>query len=111
MSVTALSARTGRHTSHPSGPGRAPAATRRAPVPPAPAAPVPALTVTLAIPLTTDALTPQAHRLLEIVRELVAMCLPHPCIHFIAHVIAPFWPSGGAVRFHFKWRRSGSSAN
>jgi DNA-binding response OmpR family regulator len=29
------------------------------------------LTVTVAIPLTTDALTPQAHRLIEAVRELV----------------------------------------
>ncbi|HEX5200027.1 MAG TPA: winged helix-turn-helix domain-containing protein [Actinoplanes sp.] len=31
----------------------------------------PALTVTVAIPLTTDGLTPQAHRLIEAVRELV----------------------------------------
>ncbi|GIE00533.1 hypothetical protein Adu01nite_18830 [Paractinoplanes durhamensis] len=29
------------------------------------------MTVTVAIPLTTDALTPQAHRLIEAVRELV----------------------------------------
>jgi DNA-binding winged helix-turn-helix (wHTH) protein len=34
---------------------------------------VPALTVTLAIPLTTDAMSPQAHRLLEIVREIVEL--------------------------------------
>jgi two-component system OmpR family response regulator len=74
MSVTALSARTGRHTSHPSGPGRAPAATRRTGAIPPNAPPVSsALTVTLAIPLTTDAMTPQAHRLLEIVRELVEL--------------------------------------
>jgi two-component system OmpR family response regulator len=74
MSVTALSARTGRHTSHPTGPGRAPAVTRRAgAVPPNAPPAAPALTVTLAIPLTTDAMTPQAHRLLEIVRELVEL--------------------------------------
>jgi two-component system OmpR family response regulator len=74
MSVTALSARTGRHTSHPTGPGRAPAVTRRAgAVPPIAPPAAPALTVTLAIPLTTDAMTPQAHRLLEIVRELVEL--------------------------------------
>lgn len=72
MSVTALSARTGRHTSHPSGPGRPPAATRRAPAVP-PTAPAPALTVTLTIPMTTDPMSPQAHRLLEIVRELVEL--------------------------------------
>lgn len=71
MSVTALSARTGRHTSHPSGPGRTAAALRRAAatVP----APPPALTVTLAIPLTTEGMTPQAHRLLDALRELVEM--------------------------------------
>lgn len=68
MSVTALSARAGRHTSQPSGPGRVVAPTRRAPV--TPAVPAPALTVTLAIGLTGD-MTPQAHRLLEVVRELV----------------------------------------
>jgi DNA-binding winged helix-turn-helix (wHTH) protein len=72
MSVTALSARTGRHTSHPSGPGRTPAATRRATAVP-PTAPAPALTVTLAIPMTADPMSPQASRLLEIVRELVEL--------------------------------------
>ncbi|HET9517601.1 MAG TPA: winged helix-turn-helix domain-containing protein [Actinoplanes sp.] len=71
MSVTALSARTGRHTSQPSGPGRAPAPRRAAAVPPPAAAP--ALTVTLAIPLDTQAMSPQVHRLLEIVRDLVAV--------------------------------------
>ena len=64
MAVTALSARTGRHAK---GSGRL-AAIRR--VPPA-AAPPAALTITLNIPLTGDALPPQAHRLIEAVRELV----------------------------------------
>jgi DNA-binding winged helix-turn-helix (wHTH) protein len=71
MSVTALSARAGRHTSQPSGPGRVTATNRRAPGPPA--VPAPALTVTLAIGLTGDVMTPQAHRLLEVVRELVEL--------------------------------------
>jgi DNA-binding winged helix-turn-helix (wHTH) protein len=72
MSVTAISARTGRHTSHPSGPGRPPAVTRRATAV-QPTAPAPALTVTLAIPMTADPMSPQANRLLEIVRELVEL--------------------------------------
>jgi hypothetical protein len=72
MSVTAISARTGRHTSHPSGPGRTPAVARRATAAPPPAA-APALTVTLAIPMTADPMSPQANRLLEIVRELVEL--------------------------------------
>ena len=55
----ALSPRVARH---PAGPGRGPAARRPA---------EPALTVTVAIPLTGDGLTPQAHRLIEAVRELV----------------------------------------
>ncbi|MEV8503234.1 winged helix-turn-helix domain-containing protein [Actinoplanes sp. NPDC051475] len=44
------------------------ASIRRAAAPPAPAA---ALTVTLNIPLTGDTLPPQAHRLLDALRELV----------------------------------------
>jgi len=64
MAVTALPARSGRHAK---GPGRL-ATIRRA----APAAPPPtALTITLNIPLTGDVLPPQAHRLIEAVRELV----------------------------------------
>jgi DNA-binding response OmpR family regulator len=64
MAVTALPARSGRHAK---GSGRL-AAIRRVP----PAAPPPtALTITLNIPLTSDALPPQAHRLIEAVRELV----------------------------------------
>jgi two-component system OmpR family response regulator len=66
MPVTALSTRAGRHSSHAAGQGRV-AAIRRPQ-----AEPVPALTLTLAIPLTNDALSPQAHRLIEAVRELVA---------------------------------------
>jgi two-component system, OmpR family, response regulator len=67
MPVTALSARAGRHTSYATGPGRL-AAIRRPQ-----AEPAPNLTLTLAIPLTNEALTPQAHRLIEAVRELVAL--------------------------------------
>lgn len=59
MPVSALSPRTTRHLT---GPGRGSAYRRPSD---------PALTVTVAIPLTTDAFTPQAHRLIEAVRELV----------------------------------------
>ncbi|GIE95163.1 hypothetical protein Ari01nite_26280 [Paractinoplanes rishiriensis] len=59
MPVSALSPRTTRHLT---GPGRGSANRRPSD---------PALTVTVAIPLTTDAFTPQAHRLIEAVRELV----------------------------------------
>ena len=85
MSVTVLSARTGRLTS--SSAGRTAAAVRRTTaVAPAPTAPpasapppapgpvsVPALTLTLAIPLTGEAMTPQAYRLLDALRELVEL--------------------------------------
>ncbi len=65
MPVTALSpARSGRHLPRATGPGR-PTAIRRA------AADAPSLTLTLSIPLAGDALTPQAYRLIEAVRELV----------------------------------------
>ena len=64
MAVTALPARSGRHAK---GSGRL-ATIRRV----APAAPPPtALTITLNIQLTGDVLPPQAHRLIEAVRELV----------------------------------------
>ena len=66
MPVTALSARSGRHVSHVADPGQV-ATIRRT------RSEAPALTVTLAIPLTNDTLTPQAHRLIEAVRELVEM--------------------------------------
>jgi two-component system OmpR family response regulator len=59
MPASALSPRANRHAT---GPGRGSAARRPT---------EPALTVTVAIPLTADALTPHAHRLIEAVRELV----------------------------------------
>jgi two-component system, OmpR family, response regulator len=64
MAVTALPARSGRQTK---GSGRLAAIRRVA----APAVPPTALTITLNIPLTGDTLPPQAHRLIEAVRELV----------------------------------------
>jgi DNA-binding response OmpR family regulator len=60
MPVSALSPRTNRHVT---GPGRG--VPRRAGDP--------ALTVTVAIPLSGEALLPQAHKLIEAVRELVEM--------------------------------------
>jgi DNA-binding response OmpR family regulator len=66
MPVTAPSVRSGRHVSRATGADRV-ATVRRS------QAEAPALTVTLAIPLTNDTLTPQAHRLIEAVRELVEM--------------------------------------
>jgi two-component system, OmpR family, response regulator len=65
MPVTALSVRTGRHTTRH---GRA--ATIRRPAGPG-GDPEPALTLTVHIPLADGALSPQAHRLIEAVRELV----------------------------------------
>jgi two-component system OmpR family response regulator len=65
MPASALSPRLNRHAagSGPAtGPGRTSAARR---------AGEPALTVTVAIPLTRDGLHPQAHKLIEAVRELV----------------------------------------
>jgi hypothetical protein len=64
MPVTALPTRHGRHVSHATGPARV-ASIRRLPEE------APALTVTFSIPLTDDGLSPQAHRLLDAVRELV----------------------------------------
>ncbi|WIM93844.1 winged helix-turn-helix domain-containing protein [Actinoplanes oblitus] len=60
MPVSALSPRADRRSA---GPGRGSASRRSEP----------ALTVTLAIPLTGDAVSPQAHRLLAAVRELVEL--------------------------------------
>src|SRR3954451_10393411 len=80
MSVTALPARTGRRTSHPAGPGRssgtgrraAPSAVPSAATPAAaPPAATPSLTVTLAIPLSGDGLSPEAHRLIDVLRDLI----------------------------------------
>ena len=66
MPVTAISARSGRLAAHATGSGRV-APIRRSPAEAA------ALTVTVSIPLAGDALTPQAHRLIEAVRELAEM--------------------------------------
>jgi two-component system, OmpR family, response regulator len=63
MPVTALSARTGRHSSRHS----RVATIRR----PAADSSGPALTLTVNIPLTDDGLSPQAYKLIEAVRELV----------------------------------------
>lgn len=60
MPATALSPRLARHAT---GPARGSAAARRPSEP--------ALTVTVAIPLTGDAISPQAHKLIQAVRELV----------------------------------------
>ena len=69
MPVTALSARTGRHaTRH----ARV-TAIRRPAGEPATEPAAPALTLTVNIPLTGDGLSPQAHKLIEAVRELVEM--------------------------------------
>src|SRR3712207_6053721 len=67
VSATALTQRAGRPTAPPAGPGRAGAGARRQ-------NPIlqPAVTVTVAIPLAGQALTPHARRLLEVVRDLVA---------------------------------------
>ncbi len=75
MPVTALSARGGRYTARSGQPtalrvaGKTGdrAVLRRPADPPSP----PALTLTVNIPLTDDSLSPQAHRLIEAVRELV----------------------------------------
>jgi two-component system OmpR family response regulator len=65
MPVTALSpARSGRHVPRATGPGRVTTIRR-------PASEAPSLTLTLSIPLAGDALTPQAYRLIEAVRDLV----------------------------------------
>ncbi len=75
MPVTAPSARAGRHSARSgqstalrvAGKGVDRAAARR----PSDQPPSPALTLTVNIPLTDDSLSPQAHRLIEAVRELV----------------------------------------
>jgi hypothetical protein len=68
MPVTALSGRAGRQGARS---GRV--ATIRRPAEPPAAATAPALTLTVNIPLTGDALSPQAFRLIEAVRELVEL--------------------------------------
>jgi two-component system OmpR family response regulator len=69
MPVTAMSARTGRHSARPA---RVTAIRRPAAESATESAP-PALTLTVNIPLTDDGLSPQAHKLIEAVRELVEM--------------------------------------
>jgi two-component system, OmpR family, response regulator len=97
MPVTALSARVGRRGSYPPGTGRV-AAIRRSHADPVAAPAPPAVTVTLAIPLTDDGLTPQAHRLLEAVRELVELghgsvtMTPEPAAPAAAPTAAPTGP-------------------
>lgn len=68
MPVTALSGRSGRQGARS---GRVATIRRPAGSPPTTAAP--ALTLTVNIPLTGDALSPQAFRLIEAVRELVEL--------------------------------------
>jgi two-component system, OmpR family, response regulator len=85
MPVSALSPRINRHVT---GPGRG-AATRRSIEP--------ALTVTVAIPLAGEALLPQAHKLIEAVRELVELShgtvTVEPALPFL-----PEAPAGPEVR-------------
>ena len=85
MPVSALSPRANRHVT---GPGRGPAPRRPAD---------PALTVTVAIPLTNDALTPQAHRLIEAVRELVEISQGTITVEPAAPPV-PEFPAGPEVR-------------
>jgi DNA-binding response OmpR family regulator len=96
MAVTALSARTGRHAR---GSGRLATIRRVAPAPVPPAA----LTITLNIPLTGDALPPQAHRLIEAVRELVeagqgSVAVESPQAERPAAPVAPAPPAPRAPR-------------
>jgi hypothetical protein len=75
MPVTALPARAGRHSARPGQPtalrvaGKA--VEHAGPRRPSDQPPPPALTLTVNIPLTDDSLSPQAHRLIEAVRDLV----------------------------------------
>jgi hypothetical protein len=87
MPVTAISARSGRLAAHATDSGRV-APIRRSPAEAA------ALTVTVSIPLTGDALTPQAHRLIEAVRELAEM--NHGSVTVVpAEPVAAPLPDGG----------------
>jgi DNA-binding response OmpR family regulator len=88
MPVSALSPRADRRSA---GPGRGPGGRRSEP----------ALTVTLAIPLTGDAVSPQAHRLLAAVRELVEMSRGTVTVEAAALPVDPEpdpVPSGPEVR-------------
>jgi DNA-binding response OmpR family regulator len=92
MPVSALSPRANRHAT---GPGRGAVPRRPAD---------PALTVTVAIPLTMDSLTPQAHRLIEAVRELVEISQGTITVE-PAVPLAPEAPSGPEVRMHTSSRQ------
>ncbi|WP_407651491.1 winged helix-turn-helix domain-containing protein [Actinoplanes sandaracinus] len=80
MPVSALSPRADRRSA---GPGRG-SARRSA---------EPALTVTLAIPLTGDVVSPQAHRLLAAVRELVELSKGTVTVEQAPAVMEPEMPS------------------
>jgi two-component system, OmpR family, response regulator len=86
MPVTALSPRINRHVT---GPGRGTAPRRPS---------EPALTVTVAIPLAGEALLPQAHKLIEAVRELVELSHGTVTVEPAAPVRDEPVPSGPEVR-------------
>jgi two-component system OmpR family response regulator len=85
MPVSALSPRTNRHVT---GPGRG--VPRRAGDP--------ALTVTVAIPLSGEALLPQAHKLIEAVRELVELSQGTVTLEQAPPAREEFVPSGSELR-------------
>ena len=84
MPVSALSPRADRRSA---GPGRGTA--RRSAEP--------ALTVTLAIPLTGDVVSPQAHRLLAAVRELVELSKGTVTVEQAAPLAGPETPADGTA--------------
>lgn len=87
MPVSALSPRINRHVT---GPGRGLSARRPS---------EPALTVTVAIPLTGEGLLPQAHKLIEAVRELVELSQGTVTVEPAAPVtFEPPLPAGPEVR-------------
>jgi two-component system OmpR family response regulator len=86
MPVSALSPRVNRHAT---GPGRGSVARRPN---------EPALTVTVAIPLGSDALLPQAHKLIEAVRELVELSHGTVTVEPSAPAREELLPAGPEVR-------------
>ena len=87
MPVTALPPRINRHVT---GPGRGSVARRPS---------EPALTVTVAIPLSGEELLPQAHKLIEAVRELVELSQGTVTVESAVPVASePPVPSGPEVR-------------
>jgi two-component system OmpR family response regulator len=85
MPVSALSPRINRHAT---GPGRGSAPRRPN---------EPALTVTVAIPLSGEALLPQAHKLIEAVRELVELSQGTVTVEHAAPILEEL-PAGPEVR-------------